>query len=565
MTEEHHNVVIVGSGFAGLGTAIELKRDGCEDFVMLERADALGGTWRANHYPGCACDVPTPYYSFSFAPKPDWSRFYAPYGEIRAYLEECADRFGVRGHLRTGTTVTALRWSDDDQRWTVEVDGAPAMTADMLVAAPGGLSRPAYPDIEGLADFTGPWFHSAEWDHAVDLTGARVAVVGTGASAIQFVPQIAPQAAHVDVFQRTPPWVIPKPDRRIPKAEQWLYRRAPRAQRLVRGGVWAMQEWMGLGNTVSRRFTRPLEARGRAEIHRSIEDPELRARLTPDYAIGCKRLLLANDWYPALARENVDVVSDSIARANENGLVTTAGVEHPADVIIFGTGFHATDPLGQLPVEGRGGITLAERWREGMQAHRGTTIAGFPNFFLMPGPNTGTGHTSPGLHDRGPDPPHARGHGAGARSRRRLDRAARGGAGRLQRPAARANGAHRVAARRLLELVPRRPRAQHHPVAGLVARLPSCAAGDRRPRVPLRGSASARAATRPRHHGGPCMSFDLNGRTVLITGAARGIGAEAAARLHARGANLALVGLEPDLLEQSPSGSAIAPRSSWPT
>ena len=394
MSAEHHHVVIVGSGFAGLGTAIELKRAGHEDFVMLERAEALGGTWRANHYPGCACDVPTPYYSYSFAPKPDWSRFYAPYAEIRAYLEDCADDFGVRAHLRTETMVTALRWSDTDQRWSVDVDGAHAMTADVVVAAPGGLSRPAFPDIEGLGDFAGPWFHSAEWDHSVDLTGARVAVVGTGASAIQFVPQIAPDAAHVDVFQRTPPWVIPKPDRRIPKAEQWLYKRSPLAQRLVRGGVWAMQEWMGLGNTRSRRFTRPLEVRGRAMIRRSIKDPELRARLTPDYAIGCKRLLLANDWYPALARDDVDLVSDPIVRANENGLVTADGAQHPADVVIFGTGFHATDPLGDLTVEGRGGLPLAERWREGMQAHRGTTISGFPNFFLMPGPNTGTGHTS---------------------------------------------------------------------------------------------------------------------------------------------------------------------------
>lgn len=394
MTQPHHHVVIVGSGFAGLGTAIELKRAGEDDFVVLERADALGGTWRANHYPGCACDVPTPYYSFSFAPKPDWSRFYAPYDEIRAYLEDCTDAFGVRSHLRTGTTVTALRWSDERQRWIVEVGGEPAMTADFLVAAPGGLSRPAYPDIEGLGDFAGPWFHSAEWDHSVDLAGARIAVLGTGASAIQFVPQIARQAAHVDVFQRTPPWVLPKPDRRIPAAEQRLYGRSRIARRAVRAGVWAMQEWMGLGNTVSRRFTRPLEAVGRASIRRSIEDPELRARLTPDYAIGCKRLLLANDWYPTLAKDHVDVVSDRILRVTERGLTTADGAEHAADVIVFGTGFHATDPLGELSVEGRDGLSLADRWREGMQAHRGTTIAGFPNFFLMPGPNTGTGHTS---------------------------------------------------------------------------------------------------------------------------------------------------------------------------
>ena len=390
----HHDVAIVGSGFAGLGTAIELTRAGRRDFVVLEKADRLGGTWRANHYPGCACDVPTPYYSFSFAPKPDWSRFYAPYDEIRAYLEDCADRFGVRRHLRFGHEVTGMTWDDEAQRWTVSVDGAPALTARVLVNAPGGLSRPAYPDVEGLGDFAGPWFHSADWDHSVDLRGARVAVIGTGASAIQFVPRVAREAGHVDVFQRTPPWVLPKLDRRIPPAERELYRRVPAVQRLVRAGVWAMQEYMGLGNTRFQWLTRPLEAVGRAWIRRSIKDPALAAKLTPDFRIGCKRLLLANDWYPALAKEHVDVVTDGIARVSERGVVTADGAERPADVIVFGTGFQATDPLGEVAVRGRDGADLRDAWAGGMHAHRGTTIAGFPNFFIMPGPNTGTGHTS---------------------------------------------------------------------------------------------------------------------------------------------------------------------------
>lgn len=390
----HHDVAIVGSGFAGLGTAIELGRAGREDYVVLERSEALGGTWHANHYPGCACDVPTPYYSYSFAPKPDWSRFYAPHDEIRDYLEECADRFGVRPRLRLRSEVTAADWDDDAQRWRVEIGGSPALTARALVAAPGGLSRPAYPDLAGLGDFAGPWFHSADWDHSVDLAGARVAVVGTGASAIQFVPRIARTAAHIDVFQRTAPWVLPKPDRRIPRAEQALYRRVPAAQRAMRGAVWAMQEWMGLGNTVDQRLTRPLEAVGRAWIRRFITDPELRKRLTPDYAIGCKRLLLSNDWYSTLAEEHVDVVGDGIERVTERGVVTTDGELHEADVIVFGTGFKATEPVGELPITGRGGVELSEQWRDGMSAHRGTTVAGFPNFFLMPGPNTGTGHTS---------------------------------------------------------------------------------------------------------------------------------------------------------------------------
>jgi cation diffusion facilitator CzcD-associated flavoprotein CzcO len=394
MPLEHHDVAVIGSGFAGLGTAIELRRSGRTDFVVLERADALGGTWHANHYPGCACDVPTPYYSFSFAPKPDWSRFYAPHDEIRGYLEECADRFGVRPHLRLRQEVTALEWLEDEQRWRVDVAGAPALTARVVVAAPGGLSRPSYPDLEGLADFAGPWFHSAEWDHSVDLAGARVAVVGTGASAIQFVPRVAKVAAHVDVFQRTPPWVLPKPDRPIPGWERALYRRVPAAQRAMRGLVWAMQEYQGLANTRFSLLARPLEAQGRRWIRRSIKDPELAARLTPDYRIGCKRILLANDWYPTLAQPHVDVVSDGIARVSASGIVTRDGAERPADVLVFGTGFAATDPIGDLPIRGRGGTGLSELWRDGMAAHRGTTIAGMPNFFLMPGPNTGTGHTS---------------------------------------------------------------------------------------------------------------------------------------------------------------------------
>ena len=389
---EHRDIVVIGSGFAGLGMAIELSRTGRTDYVVLEKADRVGGTWNHNHYPGCACDVPTPYYSFSFAPKPDWSRFYAPHDEIRAYLEGCADRFGVRDRIRFGQEVTGLEWTTD--RWTVSIGGAPALTARALIAAPGGLSRPSFPDIDGLGDFAGPWWHSAEWDHSVDLHDARVAVIGTGASAIQFTPQVAKVAGHVDVFQRTPPWILPKPDRRIGGWEQALYKRVPLAQKAMRGIVWGAQEYQGLANTRLPLLAKPLELVGRREIARHIKDPDLRRRLTPTYRIGCKRILLANDWYPTLAKDHVDVVSEGIARVSASGVVTTDGVEHPADVIVFGTGFAATDPLGKLAVVGRDGIDLADAWADGMVAHRGTTIAGFPNFFLMPGPNTGTGHTS---------------------------------------------------------------------------------------------------------------------------------------------------------------------------
>ncbi len=394
MSPPHHDTAIVGSGFGGLGMAIELRRSGRDDFVILEREEGLGGTWRANSYPGCACDVPAPYYSFSFAPKPDWSRLYAPHHEIRDYLEDCADRFGVRSRIRFGSEVTAADWDEAAQRWRIEVGGEPALTARNLVAAPGPLARPAYPEIDGIGEFAGPWFHSSEWDHDVDLEGARVAVIGTGASAIQIVPQIAPKAAHVDVYQRTAPWVLPKPDRPIPRALQELFRRVPLTQRGLRGTIWALQEWMGLGNTVSRAFTRPLEVRGRRAIAAAISDPELRRKVTPDFAIGCKRVLLANDWYPALARDDVGLVTDGIERITADGLRAADGAERPADVIVFSTGFHATDPLGSLRIKGRAGAELTETWRDGMEAHRGTTIAGFPNFFIIPGPNTGTGHTS---------------------------------------------------------------------------------------------------------------------------------------------------------------------------
>jgi cation diffusion facilitator CzcD-associated flavoprotein CzcO len=338
--------------------------------------------------------VPTPYYSYSFAPKADWSRFYAPYDEIRAYLEDCADTYGVRDRLRFGQEVTGAGWDEAAQRWTVEVHGEPAYSARVLVAAPGGLSRPAYPDLEGLGDFAGPWFHSAEWDHEVDLTDARVAVIGTGASAIQFVPQIARTAGHVDVFQRTPPWVLPKPDRRISGIEQALYRRIPLARKAMRALVWAMQEYQGVANTRFGLLAKPLEAVGYAWIRQFVEDPDLADRLTPRYRIGCKRILLANDWYSTLAQPHVDVVGDGIASVTANGVLAADGTEHPADVIVFGTGFQTSDPLGEVTITGRDGVTLREAWADGLEAHRGTTVHGFPNAFVMPGPNTGTGHTS---------------------------------------------------------------------------------------------------------------------------------------------------------------------------
>ncbi len=394
MSLPHHEVAVVGSGFAGLGMAIALRRHGIEDFVVLERAETVGGTWRDNHYPGCACDVPTPLYSFSFAPNPDWSHLYARHEEIRAYMEDCTDRFGVRPHVRFGMDVTGAEWDAETQCWHVEVGGERALTARFLVGGFGGLNRPAYPDIEGLEGFGGARFHSAQWDHDVELDGKRVAVIGTGASAIQLIPRVARVAGLVDVYQRTAPWVLPKLDRPITGVEKRLYRRAPITQRALRGLIFAITEGVGFPITRRPALLSGLEAWGRMHLRRQVRDPELRRKLTPRYRLGCKRILVANDYYPALTRENVNVVCDPIVRVTPGGVVTADGVERPADVLVCASGFRIEEVFLGLDVRGRDGLTLREAWADGIVAHRGTTVAGFPNLALLSGPNTGTGSTS---------------------------------------------------------------------------------------------------------------------------------------------------------------------------
>jgi cation diffusion facilitator CzcD-associated flavoprotein CzcO len=391
---EHYRVAIVGSGFAGLGMAIELKRAGIHDFVVLERADQLGGTWRDNHYPGCGCDVPTPLYSFSFAPNPNWSRLYARSEEIRAYLEDCADRFGVRDHIRFGTEVTGAHWDEVHQHWVGLVDGEPAATADFVVGGFGGLSRPSFPDIDGLQTFEGALFHSAQWDHSVPLEGKRVGVIGTGASAIQLIPQVAKSADSVTVFQRTPPWVVPKLDRPISRFEQQLYARVPLTQKLQRAIIFAITEGVGVAITRYPDLLKIGEAWARRHMSKAIEDPELREKLTPSYRLGCKRILPSNDFYPALARDNVELQTNGIERIEQHAVLTTDGNRHELDVLVCGTGFDIEEVFAPLDVRGRGGLTLTEAWANGIEAHRGTTIAGFPNMALLSGPNTGTGSTS---------------------------------------------------------------------------------------------------------------------------------------------------------------------------
>jgi cation diffusion facilitator CzcD-associated flavoprotein CzcO len=393
MAVSEHDVVIIGSGFSGLGMGIQLKEAGFDDFVILERGDDVGGTWHFNTYPGCACDVPSHLYSFSFAPNPDWTQTYSPQGEIGAYLRRCADDFGIRPHVRLNTTVTDAAYDEDAQRWTVETsDGT--YTGRVLVAAQGGLAEPSIPEIPGLGEFEGATFHSARWDHDFDLRGKRVAAVGTGASAIQFVPAIQPEVEQLHVIQRTPPWIMPHPNRPTTRLERRLYKLFPPAQKLVRGTAYALRELLVLGFAKNPRLMKLPERIARRHQREQISDPELLAKVSPDYTIGCKRILPSNKWYPALGQPNVDVLTGGVERVTRNTIVAGDGTEVAVDAIIFGTGFQVADmPVGKF-VRGRGGRTLDDVWQGSPKAYLGTAVAGFPNLFLMTGPNTGLGHSS---------------------------------------------------------------------------------------------------------------------------------------------------------------------------
>jgi cation diffusion facilitator CzcD-associated flavoprotein CzcO len=388
----HHRIAIVGTGFAGLGMAIRLKQDGEEDFVLLERASDIGGTWRDNTYPGCRCDVPSHLYSFSFAPNPNWSSTFSPQPEILDYLKDCAERFGIRPHIRFDTELEGATWDDEDGLWKIATS-AGAMTADVLIAAQGPLSDPSMPEVPGLDSFEGTAFHSARWDHDHDLSGERVAVIGTGASAIQFVPEIQPKVAKLHVFQRTAPWVIPHRNRPMKRFERALYRLFPPAQLAMRAGIYWARESFVL-QFRHRAIGKLLERIPMMHMHKQIKDPELRRKLTPSYSMGCKRILPANEWYPALAQPNVEVVSGGLTEVRPRSVVAEDGTEVEVDTIIFGTGFHVTDVPIADRVRGRDGRTLTETWNGSMQAYKGTTVAGYPNLFFLVGPNTGLGHTS---------------------------------------------------------------------------------------------------------------------------------------------------------------------------
>ncbi|MFD7437556.1 flavin-containing monooxygenase [Streptomyces sp. NPDC059861] len=390
---EHVRVAVVGSGFGGLGAAVRLRREGITDFVVLERAGSVGGTWRDNSYPGCACDVPSYLYSFSFAPNPEWPRTFSGQEHIRAYLEHVTDVFGLRPHLRLDSEVRRMVWDGDELRWVIETASG-TLTADLVVSATGPLSDPKVPDIPGLDTFPGKVFHSARWDHDADLRGKRVAMVGTGASAIQIVPAIQPEVGRLTLFQRTPPWVMPRMDRAISGAERRLHRALPVTARLRRGLLWGIRELQVQAFTKHPGELGFVERLAKQNMARAIKDPALRAKLTPDYRIGCKRILLSSEYYPALARPNVDVVASGLGEIRGSRVVAADGTEAEVDAIIFGTGFHVTDmPIAERVV-GAEGRTLADVWKGGMEALRGASAAGFPNWMTIIGPNTGLGNSS---------------------------------------------------------------------------------------------------------------------------------------------------------------------------
>jgi cation diffusion facilitator CzcD-associated flavoprotein CzcO len=388
------SAIIVGAGFSGLCAAIELRRAGIEDFLILEKADRVGGTWRDNSYPGAACDVPSHLYSYSFEPNPRWSRAYGGQPEILAYLEHCADRYGLRPHLQFAAHVERAVYDRATATWTVRVRGCEPLTARALVLGNGALHLPSIPELPGRASFAGASFHSARWDHGYPLDGKRVAVIGTGASTIQFVPQIAPRVASLAVFQRTPPWIVAKLDRPIGAREQWALSHLPGAHWLRRTGLYWRMESRVLAFAFAPKVLELFEAKVRDHIAASVPDPTLRAQVTPSYRLGCKRVLISNDYYPALARDNVALVTDPIAAIEPTGVRTASGALHEVDAIIYGTGFKVVDYLSQIEVIGADGRDLNDVWRESVRNYLGIAVSGFPNLMLLMGPNTGLGHNS---------------------------------------------------------------------------------------------------------------------------------------------------------------------------
>jgi cation diffusion facilitator CzcD-associated flavoprotein CzcO len=386
-------IAIVGSGFSGLGLAARLRRSGRHDFAVLERGHEVGGTWRDNTYPGARCDTPSYLYSLSFAPNADWTNTYPWQPEIQAYLRRVADEEGLRPFIHLGEELLEAAWDEDERLWRLRTSRR-ELRARALAEGAGPLSEPSLPPIPGLADFPGTMFHSARWDHDHDLTGERVAVIGTGASGVQIVPEIQPQARRLHLFQRTPSWVMPHPGRRVSRLERALCRRVPGLLSARRRAIFLMRESLVLGLGYAPRLMAAAELIARVHLRNQVRDPELRAKLTPSYRMGCKRITASNDYLRALTRPNAEVVTAGISEVRGRTIVTADGVEREVDTIVLATGFHVTDMPIAHRVRGRAGRSLADAWDGSPQAHLGTSVAGFPNLFLLLGPNTGLGSSS---------------------------------------------------------------------------------------------------------------------------------------------------------------------------
>jgi cation diffusion facilitator CzcD-associated flavoprotein CzcO len=390
----HTRALIIGTGFSGLGMAIALQKQNV-DFLMLEKADEIGGTWRDNTYPGCACDIPSHMYSFSFEPKADWTHMWSFQPEIQDYLLGVTAKYGLRRYIRFGSHVDRAHWDDDENRWHVFTKDGREFVAQFVISGAGGLHIPLVPDFAGLDEFRGSAFHSAEWDHSVDITGKRVAVIGTGASAIQIVPEIVKDVAALQLYQRTPAWVMPRPNNPIPQWMRDLFATVPGTRALMRAGIYWIHEGVGFAMTRQPRLLKFGELLGKWNIRRSIKDKELRRKLTPDYVAGCKRILNSDTYYKGIANPKTEVVTDGIARFTPTGIVTADGTERDVDVVVFATGFHVTDSYTYVHIKGPRGEDLVDRWnREGIAALRGITVADMPNLFFLLGPNTALGHNS---------------------------------------------------------------------------------------------------------------------------------------------------------------------------
>lgn len=388
------DTVIIGSGFAGLGAAIKLTQKGKKNFLVLERGGDVGGTWRDNTYPGAACDVPSHLYSYSFALNPDWTRSFSTQPEIQNYITTVARKYNVMDKHVFNSDVTSVTWNEDTHRWDI-VASTGEYTAKVVVTAVGALCEPNLPPIAGIESFQGDVFHSAQWNHDVSLEGKRVAVIGTGASAIQIVPAIAGKVEHLDVYQRTAPWILPRFDREYTKIEKLAFKYIPGFQRLSRTGIYAARETQVVGLAKNPKLMKLLEVMARKQIMTGIKDKSLRKKVTPNFRIGCKRMLISNNYYPALDRPNVDLVTDGIAEVRADSIVSADGTERKIDSLIVATGFHVTDSPAYHGIFGRGGKSLAQTFdEEGQQGYKGAAVANFPNMFFLVGPNTGLGHTS---------------------------------------------------------------------------------------------------------------------------------------------------------------------------